>query len=58
MKSIYKEFRCPQCGDLRYINVNGICFDCNNRNTLLTLAEQRRAQHKLDFSVNEISLAI
>lgn len=58
MKPIFKEFCCPQCGDLRHINVNGICFDCNNRNTLLTLAEQRKSQHKLDFSGHEISLAI
>jgi hypothetical protein len=48
MKPIYKEFFCPQCGEIRYINVNGICFDCNNENSLLALAKQRKHQ-KLDF---------
>jgi len=47
MKPIYNEFRCPQCGELRYINVNGICFDCNNQNILYLLAEQRKSHQKL-----------
>ena len=47
MKPIYNEFRCPQCGELRYINVNRICFDCNNQNILYSLAEQRKLHQKL-----------
>jgi hypothetical protein len=49
MKAIFKEFYCPQCGNLRHINVNGICFDCNNENHLITLAKQRKLRHKLDI---------
>ncbi len=49
MKPIFEEFCCPQCGELRHVNVNGICFDCNNENTLLALAKQRKLYHKLDF---------
>jgi hypothetical protein len=49
MKPIFREFICPQCGELRHVNVNGICFHCNNENTLLILAKQRKLQHKLDF---------
>ena len=56
MKPIFKEFNCPQCGKLRHINVNGICFDCNNKNTLISLAEQRKSQHKLDFSIQSLSV--
>jgi len=47
MKPIYNEFRCPQCRELRYINVNGICFDCNSQNILYSLAEQRKSHQKL-----------
>lgn len=50
MKPIFKEFCCPQCRKLRHINVNGVCYDCNSKNTLLLLAEQRKLQHKLDIS--------
>jgi hypothetical protein len=47
MKPIFKEFYCPQCGGIRRLNVNGICFDCRNENMLILLAEQRKKQHKL-----------
>lgn len=56
MKAVYKEFCCPQCGKLRYINVNGICFDCINENTLVSLAKQRKLQSKLNISMNPLSL--
>lgn len=56
MKTIYKEFNCPQCGYLRYINVNGICFDCTNENTLVTLAERRKMQQKLSNSFSTLSV--
>ncbi|MFX1420631.1 MAG: hypothetical protein ACFE9N_17170 [Promethearchaeota archaeon] len=56
MKSIFKEFCCPQCGELRHIKVNGICFDCNNENTLISLAKQRKSKHKLNISVQTLSV--
>ena len=56
MKPIYKEFYCPQCGELRHINVNGICFDCSNENTLVLLAEQRKSQFKLDILYQSLSV--
>ncbi len=56
MKPIFKEFSCPECGEIRHINVNGICFDCNNKKTLATLAEQRKLQHKLNISIKSLSL--
>jgi hypothetical protein len=56
MKPIYREFNCPQCGELRHVNVNGICFDCNNENTLILLAKQRKLQHKLDISIQSLSV--
>jgi len=56
MKPLYKEFCCSQCGELRHIKVNGICFDCNNENTLIALAEQRKLQHKLDISFHTLSV--
>ncbi|MFX0037805.1 MAG: hypothetical protein ACFFCY_00160 [Promethearchaeota archaeon] len=56
MKPIFKEFCCPQCGEIRYINVRGICFDCNNEKTLLALAKKRKIQQKLNFSVQTLSL--
>ena len=46
MKPKFEVFCCPQCGELRYIKVNGICFDCNNENALETLAKQRKLQQK------------
>lgn len=49
MKTVYKEFCCPQCGELRFINVNGICFDCYSENNLVALAEQRKIQQKLNY---------
>jgi len=58
MKPIFKEFYCPQCGDLRHININGVCFDCDNENTLLELAEKRKLQHKLDILSNNLSVEI
>ena len=56
MKPLYKEFCCPQCGELRHININGICFDCNNENTLVALAERRKLQHKLDILFHSLSV--
>jgi predicted ATP-dependent serine protease len=56
MKPLYEEFCCPQCGELRHINVNGICFDCNNENTLVALAKQRKMQHKLDILFHSLSV--
>ncbi|MFX1487851.1 MAG: hypothetical protein ACFFBI_01795 [Promethearchaeota archaeon] len=47
-KPIFKEFFCPQCGEMRHINVNGICFDCNNEMTLDTLAKRRKLQQKFN----------
>ncbi len=54
MKPIFREFICPQCGELRHVNVNGICFHCNNENNLLILAKQRKLQHKLDISIQSL----
>jgi len=56
MKTLYKEFNCPQCGGLRYIYVNGICFDCCNENTLATLTERRKMQLKLSNSFRTLSV--
>ncbi|MFX1366405.1 MAG: hypothetical protein ACFFCE_01875 [Promethearchaeota archaeon] len=53
MKTVYKEFCCPECGELRYINVNGICFNCKTEKTLTFLAEQRKLQQNLE-PVNHI----
>lgn len=50
MKPILKEFCCPQCGNIRLINVNGICFDCKSENTLLTLSKQRKLRQRLSDS--------
>ena len=51
MKPIYNEFSCPQCGELRYINVNGICFDCRNENNLEELTKKRnmRQNHNRSY---------
>ncbi|MHA2180773.1 MAG: hypothetical protein ACXAAH_05055 [Promethearchaeota archaeon] len=46
MKSIYSKFSCPQCGEVRFINVNGICFDCRNDNKLEDLIRKRKKQDK------------
>ncbi len=56
MKAVYKEFCCPQCGKLRHINVNGVCFDCSNENILVALAEQRKLQSKLNISIESFSV--
>ncbi|MFW9941091.1 MAG: hypothetical protein ACFFFT_08615 [Candidatus Thorarchaeota archaeon] len=56
MKTLYKEFNCPQCGGLRYINVNGICFDCYNKNTLITLEKKRKKQHNLNSSLESFNI--
>jgi predicted ATP-dependent serine protease len=56
MKPIYNEFSCPQCGELRYINVNGICFDCRNENNLEDLTRKRIRQQKNNHS--QISLEV
>ena len=50
MKPIYNEFSCPQCGELRYINVNGICFDCRTENNLEDLTRKRNRQQKNNHS--------
>lgn len=56
MKPIFREFCCPQCGELRHINVNGVCFDCNNENTLISLAEQRKLQQKLAMTIHSLNV--
>ena len=58
MKTVYKEFICPQCGDLCYINVNGICFECNNKNNLELLAKKRKFEHKLNTFIQSLSIEI
>ena len=49
MKPKFEKFCCPQCGKLRFINVNGICFDCYNEQTLIALAKQRKQQQKINY---------
>jgi len=56
MKPIFREFYCPQCRELRHINVNGVCFDCNNENTLISLAEQRKLQQKLAMTTHSLNV--
>ncbi len=56
MKAIYKEFKCPQCGELRYIIVNGVCFNCDNENTLISLAEQRNLHQKLAMTIHSLNV--
>ncbi len=58
MKPIFEEFCCPHCGELRYVNVNGICYDCNNEITLLALAKQRKLYRKLDFLNHSLTAEI
>ena len=58
MKPVFKKFCCPQCGILRYINVDGICFNCSNENTLLALAKRRKIQQKLSISFQSLSVEI
>jgi hypothetical protein len=52
MKPIFKEFWCPSCGKLRFIDVDGICFDCRNKKTLETLAIKRKRQLELIMCTN------
>ncbi len=56
MKPIFREFCCPQCEELRYVNVNGVCFDCNNENTLIALAKQRKLQQKFAMTIHSLSV--
>jgi hypothetical protein len=56
MKPIYNKFSCPQCRELRYINVNGICFDCKNDNNLEALTKKRKIQQNHNRS--SISLRV
>ena len=58
MKTIYEEFNCPQYGGLRYINVDGICFDSKNKNTLETLMEQRKLEQKLENFIQSLSIDV
>ncbi|MFX0022722.1 MAG: hypothetical protein ACFE9S_10370 [Candidatus Hermodarchaeota archaeon] len=57
MKPIFEEFYCPQCREIRYINVDGICFDCNNENKLMLISELRK-NHKLDILNQSLSVEI
>ena len=54
MKPIFKEFWCPECGQIRYINANGICFDCRNEKTLEALAIKRKDQIKLNIQYQSL----
>jgi hypothetical protein len=56
MKPTFGEFCCPQCGELRYININGICVDCSNENTLVALGEWRKTQQKLNSKFRSLSV--
>jgi hypothetical protein len=48
MKPIFKEFYCRRCRKLRYISVNGICYDCRNEKNLETLTIKRKRHIKLN----------
>ena len=54
MKPIFKEFWCPRCGKLRYINVKGICFDCRNEKNLEIVAFKRKDQIKLNIQYQSL----
>ncbi|MFW9989020.1 MAG: hypothetical protein ACFFC3_10215 [Candidatus Odinarchaeota archaeon] len=56
MKSVYKKFCCPECGEVRYININGICFDCKNKKNLITLAKERKLKQNLKTINHFISI--
>lgn len=56
MKLKFEKFYYPQCGELHYININGIYIDCRNEKTLLTLAKQRIRQKKLNNSYQTLTI--
>lgn len=56
MKPIFKEFRCPECGKIRYVYVDGICDYCRNVNTLEEITKKRKLEHQFDNGFFQIEL--
>lgn len=56
MKPVFKEFWCPQCGNIRFVYVDGICDYCRNVSTLEKLTKQRKLKHQLDNGFFQIEL--
>ncbi len=42
MKPIFEKFWCPQCGQIRYVYVDGVCSSCNTENELEQIILKRK----------------
>ena len=41
MKPIFEEFYFPQCGQIRYVYVDGVCSSCSSENQLERIIERK-----------------
>ena len=49
MKIIYKKFVCPKCGQIRWLNVKGICAECRDKLILDEIAQNRKINNYINI---------
>jgi hypothetical protein len=42
MKIIFKEFYCPECGQIRWLKIKNICVDCRDKQILNEISQIRK----------------
>ncbi len=42
MKLIFKEFYCPECKQFKWLKLEDICVDCQDRRNLLKISQIRK----------------
>jgi len=45
MKLVYREFLCPECGQIRWLKVRNVCVDCKDKMVLDKISQSRKEQH-------------
>lgn len=45
MKLVYKEFFCPECGQLRWLKAKNICIDCKDKIFLDKISQSRKMRN-------------
>ena len=51
MKLVYREFLCPECGQIRWLKVRNVCVDCKDKMVLDEISQSRKMLHVLNGQI-------
>lgn len=45
MKIVFKQFKCPECGQIRWLKIKNICVDCRDKQILNEVSQIRKVNN-------------